>query len=323
MRVISTGKPSASDASPYLRLFPTHTTPVLALLFSGAAALNATVGDDCDNKDWDQCGGDGFEGETCCPVTSECKASNQYYAQCVVKDLCLVAQFGQCDGIDQDGDPWDPTQKCCPDGFECTYTNQYYSQCTVLAHDDDDLAKAYGQCGGDGWAGPTECEPGYECVVQNEWYSGCDQIPVCTNGFYGQCGGTDKNGDPWTDKHDACCPPRTRARTPTRCAQARRPARPPSRSAREPLTGAAGSPPARRARSTTRSACPMRSSPRARFRRRGSAAPPSSSEQPRSRSVCPTRREKQRATVARTGDAHMYNPATILPCTEFPIASAR
>ena len=137
-----------------------------------------------------------------------------------MKDLCLVAQFGQCDGIDQDGDPWDPTQKCCPDGFECTYTNQYYSQCTVLAHDDDDLAKAYGQCGGSGWAGPTECEPGYECVVQNEWYSGCDQIPVCTNGFYGQCGGTDKNGDPWTDKHDACCPP---AYTCTYTNQVRRP----------------------------------------------------------------------------------------------------
>ncbi|KAH7100005.1 putative endoglucanase type K [Auriculariales sp. MPI-PUGE-AT-0066] len=31
----------------------------------------------------------------------------------------------------------------------------------------------YGQCGGDGWSGPTECPSGSTCVVGNQWYSQC------------------------------------------------------------------------------------------------------------------------------------------------------
>ncbi|EAW12190.1 fungal cellulose binding domain protein [Aspergillus clavatus NRRL 1] len=31
----------------------------------------------------------------------------------------------------------------------------------------------YGQCGGNGWSGPTECTAGACCQVQNPWYSQC------------------------------------------------------------------------------------------------------------------------------------------------------
>ncbi|KAL2163010.1 hypothetical protein VTH06DRAFT_6846 [Thermothelomyces fergusii] len=31
----------------------------------------------------------------------------------------------------------------------------------------------YGQCGGNGWTGPTLCAPGSSCTVLNEWYSQC------------------------------------------------------------------------------------------------------------------------------------------------------
>ncbi|KAM7219739.1 alpha-arabinofuranosidase [Rhypophila decipiens] len=34
-------------------------------------------------------------------------------------------------------------------------------------------APRWGQCGGQGWAGPTRCEPPYECKVSNQWYSQC------------------------------------------------------------------------------------------------------------------------------------------------------
>ncbi|EAU83902.1 hypothetical protein CC1G_10307 [Coprinopsis cinerea okayama7 len=34
-------------------------------------------------------------------------------------------------------------------------------------------AGPYGQCGGQGWSGPTECTSGYTCTVSNQWYSQC------------------------------------------------------------------------------------------------------------------------------------------------------
>ncbi|KAJ3509346.1 hypothetical protein NLJ89_g5267 [Agrocybe chaxingu] len=32
---------------------------------------------------------------------------------------------------------------------------------------------AWGQCGGNGWTGPTTCVSGYVCTAQNAWYSQC------------------------------------------------------------------------------------------------------------------------------------------------------
>lgn len=34
-------------------------------------------------------------------------------------------------------------------------------------------AKHWGQCGGNGWTGPTVCESPYTCQKQNDWYSQC------------------------------------------------------------------------------------------------------------------------------------------------------
>ncbi|EKM81377.1 hypothetical protein AGABI1DRAFT_113024 [Agaricus bisporus var. burnettii JB137-S8] len=39
---------------------------------------------------------------------------------------------------------------------------------------------AWGQCGGNGWTGPTSCVSGYTCVEQNEWYSQCIPGTVTT-----------------------------------------------------------------------------------------------------------------------------------------------
>ncbi|PSN75464.1 pectin lyase-like protein [Corynespora cassiicola Philippines] len=35
------------------------------------------------------------------------------------------------------------------------------------------VAKLYGQCGGQGFSGPTSCESGATCVKSNDWYSQC------------------------------------------------------------------------------------------------------------------------------------------------------
>lgn len=34
-------------------------------------------------------------------------------------------------------------------------------------------APRWGQCGGQGWTGPTQCESPYVCTVSNQWYSQC------------------------------------------------------------------------------------------------------------------------------------------------------
>jgi len=173
-----------------------------------ALALAAKVAaDDCVNDAWAQCGGDGFTGDACCPAAYECKYENDYYSGCSLKDLCLVVQFGQCDGVDADGAPWPEDQKCCPDSFECTYQSAYYSQCSPTDSNTTDCSIAYGQCGGDDtYDGPECCVDGYECTVTNEFYSGCTPIPICTNAFYGQCDGQDADGNDWSKDHDKCCP---------------------------------------------------------------------------------------------------------------------
>lgn len=35
------------------------------------------------------------------------------------------------------------------------------------------VAPAYGQCGGQGWTGPTACEAGWTCTYSSQWYSQC------------------------------------------------------------------------------------------------------------------------------------------------------
>jgi hypothetical protein len=31
----------------------------------------------------------------------------------------------------------------------------------------------WGQCGGNNYSGPTQCEQGSQCTFQSEWYSQC------------------------------------------------------------------------------------------------------------------------------------------------------
>jgi len=178
----------------------------LLLPISLAATSKGRGDDDCKNGAWDQCGGEGWTGDTCCPAGYDCTVENDWYSGCALEDLCLVVQFGQCDGIDEDGNPWPDDQKCCPDSFECEYQSEYYSQCVEVGVNDTGCADVYTQCGGNDWNGTTTCCSGSECTFNNEWYSGCTYIPVCTNPAYGQCGGVDSDGNPWLDNHDSCCP---------------------------------------------------------------------------------------------------------------------
>jgi len=181
---------------------------IKALVVLTLPAVRTTT---CGNAEFDQCGGTGFSGETCCPSFDKCEFVNQFFSQCQPKDLCLVPQFGQCGGMDhhQPPRPWTPAnhhQTCCPPSFYCSYQSAFFSQCAYNTTANTTCAAAYGQCGGSGWSGKTCCIPGYSCTVRNQYYSGCEPVPVCTNARFGQCGGVDADGNPWTPTHSDCCP---------------------------------------------------------------------------------------------------------------------
>ena len=180
------------------------------------ASVQCKTGSDDDAAEcpvlaWGQCGGIGYVGETCCPIGYACVYDNEYYSGCQLKELCFTEGFGQCDGVDKDGEPWPEQKACCPEGFECTFQSQYYSQCSpVGTNSTNGCAAPYGQCAGDAsYTGPDCCTPGYECVPDEanpEYYSGCQPTPVCPNPYYGQCGGKDQAGNPWSETHKSCCP---------------------------------------------------------------------------------------------------------------------
>ncbi|KAJ2922101.1 hypothetical protein H1R20_g14984, partial [Candolleomyces eurysporus] len=44
---------------------------------------------------------------------------------------------------------------------------------TILTFHSVAAVPPYGQCGGQGYAGSTQCDPGYVCVKLNDWYSQC------------------------------------------------------------------------------------------------------------------------------------------------------
>jgi hypothetical protein len=44
-----------------------------------------------------------------------------------------------------------------------------------------DIQSAYQQCGGIGWAGPTQCVSGYTCVKGNDYYYQCVPPPTAAS----------------------------------------------------------------------------------------------------------------------------------------------
>ena len=225
------------------------TLSIVALAAAAAAFFDPfTAGDDpcphstcpnCPNKEYDQCGGQGWTGPTCCLPYDKCTVINPYYSQCQPTDFCKTPDFGQCNGTDK-GQPIPKDHQCCPPSFECNATDPpYYSQC-IPSNVTSNCSQPYGQCGGKDWTGPTCCIPGYVCNKTSDYCappppaqspaprdrrprksraprdrrrpsaafcaadSGCDPEPFCANPRYGQCGGQDPSGKPYTP---ACCPP--------------------------------------------------------------------------------------------------------------------
>ena len=144
------------------------TLSIVALAAAAAAFFDPITSGDCANKEYDQCGGQGFPGPTCCPPYDACTVINPYYSQCQPKDFCKTPDFGQCNGTDK-GQPIPKDHQCCPPSFECNATDPpYYSQC-IPSNVTSNCSQPYGQCGGKDWTGPTCCIPGYVCNKTSDY----------------------------------------------------------------------------------------------------------------------------------------------------------
>ena len=58
-----------------------HTTPIEMRLILLVVLANRGAGTACSNKEYGQCGGKGWAGETCCQDFDKCNFVNAFYSQ--------------------------------------------------------------------------------------------------------------------------------------------------------------------------------------------------------------------------------------------------
>jgi hypothetical protein len=105
------------------------TQPAAPVADDTQPADNATSTDDeCFNVEWDQCGGEGHAGQTCCPDGFECAYTNEWWSMCSRSangtNSSCAAEWGQCGGAAHKG----PT--CCLEGLECVKGDEWWSMCS-------------------------------------------------------------------------------------------------------------------------------------------------------------------------------------------------
>lgn len=161
----------------------------LFFIFTLATALYSVNAAESCSPLYGQCGGNYWNGPTCCEYGSKCQIRSEWYHQCVydpnpepvptssskpsptVEPKYPCANwYGQCGGIGWTG------SNCCAIGSKCQKSNNYYSGCVPILNTGP-CQSIYGQCGGKYFNGPTCCQEGTECIRDSEWYSQCVAIP--------------------------------------------------------------------------------------------------------------------------------------------------
>ena len=103
---------------------------------------------------YQQCGGEGFKGSNTCDWPLACYRRTRWFSSC---------------------------QTGCPGGdWECAKAGNSPSGTSGLA-------KAWAQCGGEGWNGPRGCQE-YPCQWRSKWYAQCR--PDCPSGWLCQVNGS-------------------------------------------------------------------------------------------------------------------------------------
>nr|P50272.1 RecName: Full=Putative polysaccharide-binding protein; Flags: Precursor [Porphyra purpurea]AAA61792.1 Putative polysaccharide binding protein; This protein contains a signal peptide and four domains similar to cellulose-binding domains of fungal cellulases; A proline/serine/threonine rich linker region connects domains II and III [Porphyra purpurea] len=172
------------------------TAAALTLLSAAAAASACGVL-------YEQCGGIGFDGVTCCSEGLMCMKMGPYYSQCRAMPGMMgqVKPYGQCGGMNYSG------KTMCSPGFKCVELNEFFSQCDLANKSPvatpkvsptsppgpaQVCGKEYAACGGEMFMGAKCCKFGLVCYeTSGKWQSQCRAPPPKMGevGRYAQCGG--------------------------------------------------------------------------------------------------------------------------------------
>lgn len=114
---------------------------------------------------WGQCGGELWEGPSCCVAGSYCHEQSQWYHQCQPGDGSAPeaepeAEEGE---VEPEAEAEEVEAKPEAEEAEVEPEDESKEQCAAL----------WGQCGGSTWTGTTCCQAGSVCKVHNEWWHYC------------------------------------------------------------------------------------------------------------------------------------------------------
>ncbi|CAM9261565.1 unnamed protein product [Ectocarpus sp. 8 AP-2014] len=102
-------------------------SPTEAIVATFAPSVPPPVSTDPDCEDpvggFNQCGGAGYEGSTCCRTGYDCEQMADCYFECRPRGDRCSESWGQCGGLDWEG------PECCWPGARCAERNEWYYQC--------------------------------------------------------------------------------------------------------------------------------------------------------------------------------------------------
>ncbi|KOS23166.1 Endoglucanase EG-II [Escovopsis weberi] len=166
--------------------------PLASLLLAAGLAKGIYA---ADQPLYGQCGGLGWTGSTTCVAGSTCVDQNPYFYQCIPSSLTSPPSSsgsGAASSTNGQGGA-----NPCPSGAAPRTPSEPASIPSPSSHPGSNPPKSgasdgsaasspvWGQCGGQGWTGPTTCDSGSTCVVANPYYSQClpgDSVPSGSSG---------------------------------------------------------------------------------------------------------------------------------------------
>merc|ERR1712187_171247 len=114
---------------------------------------------------WEQCGGQGWQGSTCCASGLTCAVLNEWFSMC--EPSSYVEEAGTTTAAPATAAPAATTTTA-------PTTTAMTSTAAPATTADGACAGPWEQCGGNGWTGATCCVSGYACNELSEWHSQCD-----------------------------------------------------------------------------------------------------------------------------------------------------
>lgn len=125
---------------------------------------------------WGQCGGQSWDGPSCCVAGSYCHEQSQWYHQCQPgdgsEDEAEPRAEAEPEAEESEVEPEAETEEVEPAAEEV----EPEAEAEEVEPEDEskeDCAALWGQCGGNTWTGTTCCQAGGVCKVGNEWWHYC------------------------------------------------------------------------------------------------------------------------------------------------------